>query len=276
MPIAKPKHWNDDLAEEEYVVPQPICAPTQEVWDRMTEAERAAVIESLPIVVEDDFMSEGDCHAEVVTNAAHMLDWHFRHGGGRGRTLYVGKSVQVYYPGAASFAPDVFVVLDVPDGPRDSWVVAAEGKGLDFALEVHWKGSKKKDFADNVVMFAARGIPEYFIFDRARLQILGYRLRPGGGNYHPILPQGGRYYSQVLGLWISREGEFFRFSDGDSALPTARELVVRLTNAMAEAEASAAAESARATAEAEARLALEARVAELVAQLAALNPPNQA
>jgi Uma2 family endonuclease len=56
-------------------------------------------------------------------------------------------------------------------------VVAEEQRGLDFVLEVLHLGNRKKDLVDNVERYARLRIPEYFVYDRARQQILGYRSR---------------------------------------------------------------------------------------------------
>src|SRR5262245_36984624 len=42
-----------------------------------------------------------------------------------------------------------------------AWVVAEEGKGLDFVLEVLHKGDRNKDLVENVERYAQLGIPEY-------------------------------------------------------------------------------------------------------------------
>lgn len=55
-------------------------------------------------------------------------------------------------------------------------VVADEGKGLDWVLEVVCHGDRRKDLVENVKRYAALGIPEYFIYDVACLSATG-RLR---------------------------------------------------------------------------------------------------
>lgn len=59
----------------------------------------------------------------------------------------------VHYPGKHGFAPDFFVVFDVENRPRDTWFVSREGRGLDIAFEVVWKGDTKKDYGRNVRRF---------------------------------------------------------------------------------------------------------------------------
>ena len=86
------------------------------------------------------------------------------------------------YPGERGFSPDILAVLGVEEPDEDerlSWVVADEGKGLDFVLEVLHRGDRDKDLVENVERYAQLGIPEYFVYDRARQQIHGFRLPAG-------------------------------------------------------------------------------------------------
>jgi hypothetical protein len=111
-----------------------------------------------------------------------------------------------------------------------AWVVADEGKGLDFVLEVLHRGDRHKDLVDNVERYADLGIPEYFVYDRAHQRILAYRL-PGTGarRYERIMPQGGRYGSNVLGLDLAIQGGTLRFFQGMAELFGSDDLIGRLT-----------------------------------------------
>jgi hypothetical protein len=129
----------------------------------------------------------------------------------------------------------VFAVLDVEHRDRTSWVVTEEGKGLDLVIEIHYAGDKAKDYKANVERYARLGIHEYFIFDRLRLSLHGYRLSPAEEGqaskrraYRPILPQGGLFASQVLGLDLTIEGSKLRFFYGMAPVPEAEELVAKL------------------------------------------------
>jgi len=96
----------------------------------------------------------------------------------------VSSELVIYYPGQPRFCPDVLAVLDVEPRGRESWIVSAEGKGLDFVLEIHTAGDERKDFERNVQRYAALGIPKYFAFDRPRARLWGWRLtEPGAGIY---------------------------------------------------------------------------------------------
>lgn len=119
-------------------------APTQDVWDAMTPEARAQLVAALPHTMPDHlFMPEGDRHSGMKITTQDVLRRYF---GGIGRRVYVSGELNVYYPGERILAPDVIAVLDVETHERDRWVVAPEGRGLDFALEVHHRGDRGKDF----------------------------------------------------------------------------------------------------------------------------------
>ncbi len=224
-------------------------APSQEEWDTLTASERRAVVDALPAQVPMYLHPpEGDRHSRAKDRAVSALDEFFRR---VGQKVYVSKELATYYPDEPMFCPDVLAVRDVETQPREKWVVSEEGKGLDFVLEVHVSGSRKKDFETNVRRYARVGIGEYFVFDRQHLRLAGWRLEPGARSYLPILPQAGRYESKVLRLDLSVEGDRVRFYFGTASLPEAEELVLRLERAVNEVTERAQQESERAQQESE-------------------------
>jgi hypothetical protein len=134
-------------------------APTMEQWNLMSPAERAHVRELLPSEGTFDFLPppEGDAHWEATKSARVTLREHFRR---KGRKIYVSSNLAVYYPGKRLFSPDILAVLDVETHERNSWIVADEGRGLDFVLEIHVAGDRSKDKKANVVRYASLGIRE--------------------------------------------------------------------------------------------------------------------
>lgn len=267
-----------------------LIAPTAERWQAMTEAERAAFLErSLAALQrEAELMPEGRPHITAKMGVNEVLrDWFAR----IGRRIYLASELPVHYPGERIFAPDLMAVLDVEDTGYDdermAWVVAREGRGLDLVMEILHAGDPHKDLYDNVVEYARLGIPEYFVYDRRRQRVVGYRLPRGGGRYEQLRPRGGLLSSRVLGLELGIVDNQLRFSTGGAEIPETRELLGRVnalvdglerkaeaeTAARLEAErraeaANARAEEAerRAEAEAAARSALELRLAELLAR----------
>lgn len=206
-------------------------APTAEQWARMSEAERQRVVAELPSEFPLLEPPEGDHHRIPKESALDALGEHFRR---LRRRIYISAELPVYYPGERMFAPDVIAVVDVEPHFRQSWVVSDEGKGLDFALEINVGGSSKKDLHDNVQRFARLGIHEYFVFAPRAQRLLGYRLPRAqhasapAAPYVPILPQEGRWSSEVLGLDLAMEGERLRFFSGGAAVEQSTEIIVRL------------------------------------------------
>ena len=191
-------------------------------------------------------MSEGRPHKKAKTRAIDLLGLHFK---AMGRLIYLAEEMAVMYPGEVSFTPDVMAVVDVPqpdDDERMAWVVADEGRGIDLVLEVLHAGNRKKDLTDNVERYARLGIPEYFVYDRGQQRLYGYRLPPGARRYTPIVPQGGRYHTAVLGLDFAIEDGRLRVFHGSSELFGTDDLIARLHKMVDDLGARAEAEAARA------------------------------
>lgn len=250
----------------------------------MTAAERRRVIDTLPIYIpnEEDGMSEGDHHSECREAVTGALRAYYA---AVGRRVYLSGGLAVYFPGEPRVSPDVFAVMDADPAPRDSWVVSHEGRGPGWVLEILVRGDRWKDLKHHVVEYARLGIPEYFVLDRVRRRLWGYRLAdPAIGVYRAVVPQRGRYRSEVLGLDLVLDGDRLRFYTGSAMLlepaEVAEQLEDRLNDevvrrreaeerAAEEAAARAAAEE-RVASEAAARAAAEERAAAMEAELAAL------
>ena len=252
-------------------------APTQEEWDRMSAEERAEVVESLPSEISWEqwaqvaALPEGDLHTHACREASLALGDYFT----RARTrVYVGSNLGIYYPGEHVFSPDVLVVKDVEGHLRQRWVVSTEGKGLDWVLEVHAGGDRKKDTVRNIELYARLRIPEYFIYDRGRQRLDGFRLASSQAtSYQPIEPHNGRYDSVMLGLTLEIvEGHLRFWADGEM-LPHHEELVSRLdveTRRREDAEQRLQEESRRREEESRRREDAERRLAALQAVLKGL------
>jgi len=204
-------------------------APAMDQWERMLPDERARVVAMLPVEVPLDLLpNEGDPHRKAKRGVLDALDGFFQR---TGRKIYLSSELGIYYPGERRFAPDLLAVTDVEPHERSSWVVAAEGKGLDFVMEVHVAGDRRKDEQTNVERYARLGIREYFYFDRTRLRIAGHRLPSASARtYQRIVPQAGRYASSVLGLDLALEGNRLRFFVGSARLEDADERIARLSS----------------------------------------------
>jgi hypothetical protein len=264
------------------VDPEDPRAPPADIWEKMSPAERRRVVDSLPSELSSEAMPppEGDAHFNAKVGARHVLGGFFAR---TGRRVYVASELPVYYPGEKMFAPDVIAVLDVEVRERQKWTVLDEGKGVDFALEVIVSGNRRKDLEVNVERYARLGIPEYFVFDRGRLAVRGYRLPPSGPRvYKPILAQGGMYSSHVLGLDLRVEGTRLRFYHGNAVLLDAEEVIGSLQRMVDDVEERMLAAEKRAEEEArlreeEARLREEAeqKLAEARAEIERLKATRE-
>jgi Uma2 family endonuclease/post-segregation antitoxin (ccd killing protein) len=185
-------------------------------------------------------MSEDRSHYKTKTRSIDALGLHFK---AIGRVVYLADDMAVLYPGEKPFSPDILAVLGVEEPEADermSWVVVDEGKGLDLVIEVLHHGDRDKDLVENVERYAHLGIPEYFVYDRARQQIHGYRLAaPGTARYQRIVPQLGHYHSNVLDLELTILDNELHFLAGEAELPGSGDLIRRLQGMIVNVEARA-------------------------------------
>ena len=248
--------------------------PSVERWQAMSASERdrffADVFAAFDVPAEA--MTEGQPHRRAKSAALDALTLHFRT---IGRTIYVAGELAVVYPGEPVFSPDLLAVLDVPqpdpdEDERMAWVVADEGKGPDLLFEVLHQGNRDKDLVNNVRDYARLGVREYFVYDRLRLKLHGYRLARPGAGYQKLSPRLGRLTSEVLGLDLALVGRRLRFFSGMAELPSSEEFIERLSSMMDGIEARAQQAEAQAQqAEAQAQQAeAQAQQAEVQAQQA--------
>jgi len=203
-------------------------APSVEEWEALSPAERDVVVAALPgeVTYDEMAMPEGDRHSKAKARALDALRGYFTR---QRRRIYLAQELPTYYPAEPRFAPDLLAVLDVEDVDRDKWVVSTEGKGLDWVLEVHVGGDRKKDAELNVARYARLGIPEYFLYDRASNRLAVYRLAaPDAKVYTAVLPNHGLYESRVLGLEVQVENDRLRFYAGTALVLESEELIARL------------------------------------------------
>jgi Uma2 family endonuclease len=242
-------------------------APSAEAWEALSPAERAAVVAALPGEVTYDEMAlpEGDRHSRPKARALDVLRGYFSR---QRRRIYLASELPIYYPAEPRFAPDLMAVLDAEDVERDKWIVSAEGKGLDWVLEVHVGGDRKKDAEQNVARYARLGVPEYFLYDRAQNRLAAYRLpSPDARVYTPIIPNHGLYESRVLGLDVQVDEDRLRFYAGTALLLESDELVARLQKMFDDAQRRADEEARLREQEKRLREEAEQEVARLRAEL---------
>jgi Uma2 family endonuclease len=225
--------------------------PSLDAWRAMTPRAREGFLVAMNEALTEaaELMGEGRPHKQAKSRAIDLLGLHFK---AKGRTVYLAEELSVLYPGERAFAPDVLAVVDVPqpeDDERLAWVVADEGRGIDVALEVLHRGDREKDLIDNVDRYARLGIPEYFVYDREKQRVHGYRLATADARrYDRVVPQAGRSASRILGVDLAVQHERLRFFDGMAELFGSDDLIHRLTDMVESLESKAEAEQARAEA----------------------------
>lgn len=237
----------------------PPITPSIEQWRSMSRAERDAFIDMASSALERQFqrLGEGNPHNRAKNNIQEVLRDFFSR---IGQDAYLASELPVLYPNETVFAPDFMAVLGVPDpgydDPRMAWIVAEEERGVDLVLEVLHVGNRRKDLIENVLDYARMGIQEYFVFDRAKSQLVGYRLPAAASTrYEPIRSHGAALRSRVLGLDLGLIEGRLRFFFGGAQVPETQELLGRANTLLDALER-------RAAEEVEARAALERRVSE--------------
>ena len=201
-------------------------------------------------------MSDTDYHAPIIHYGKHALPHHY-HGK---REVYVGGDLLIYLDAdnrRLRLAPDLFAAFGSPPGKREVYKVWEEPGGMpQFVLEVASPGTVRYDRTKKKDLYASLGVQECWLFDpRAKYldpPLQGFRLVEGA--YIPLslgTPVQGAYSvrSEVLGLDLCPMGEELRFHDPatDNWLPSYNE-------------------------DRDKRLAAEARIAELEAELRSLRP----
>ncbi len=259
----------------------------------MTPAERERAAATLPTWVphEETGAMDGDRHLRARDQVVGTLSAYFA---AAGKKAYVSGLIAVYFSHEQRIQPDVFVVPGADPAPRNSWVVGKEGRAPEFVLEILVLGRRAKDLQDNVTRYAQLGIREYFIADIQRRQMRAYRLAdPAIRLYTPVVPQLGRFHSEVLGLDVKLEGDLVRLYLGATRLYDPEEVTESLRDelndeqmrhqetleqaleaaqARADAEARANDAEVRARAEAQARADAEAELARLRGMLERMKP----
>ena len=205
-------------------------------------------------------VAETDVHRTVMFELIGMLQAFFR----ADPHVYISGNLFLYYQEGNPrrvVAPDVFVVLGIPNKLRRIYKLWEEGVVPAVVFELTSRSTRGEDLHTKYDLYARLGVTEYFLFDPLdeylRPPCQGYRLQQG--QYQPLAPAAdGSLWSVVLGLALHGRGEQLRLYDPERQrwLPTPQE----------ETAARRAAEEQALLAE-ERALAAEAEVARLRALL---------
>jgi len=142
---------------------------------------------------------------------------------------YVGGNMFIHYDPAnkrRSRGPDFFLVLDVDQRERKSWVVWAESMRFpDVIIELLSDTTREVDKGEKKTLYARLfRTAEYYLYDPFSHEFLGYRLQ--GSNYQDCPPDATHtIVSEVTGLALGVRDGWLRWLTTDGmVLPTPREL----------------------------------------------------
>jgi Uma2 family endonuclease len=215
-------------------------------------------------------MPENTKHAALIDSINEMLQ--ARYANEPETVVFRDLIIEWDVPGLKGHCPDVMVIPHVKDREkkRGKFFVKQEGTRPIFALEVVSESSKDFDRVKKVDQYARAGIQEYVYIDswpegkNVFWEIAGFRLT--GDHYLPILPDEERsLYCETLGLRIGIKAGKVWMQDYATGEDLMTNVEAQTARRIAEARAEYA--EARATEEKAAREALEARVAELEAEI---------
>lgn len=206
-------------------------------------------------------MGETDKHRELMAYLIAALKTYFADQ----PNVYVSGNNFVFWEEGnpkARISPDTYVVFGAEMRLRDSYMAWREGGLLPgVVFEVTSRKTQREDVETKLPLYEqVLKTPEYFLFDptgdylRPRLQ--GYRLEDG--RYLRLELVNDRLHSECLGLDLVQEGETLRLFDPDKGefLPNFLEQAYRVEDEHA------------------ARIAAEAEISRLRAELAVLKQNN--
>ncbi|ETW99362.1 Uma2 family endonuclease [Candidatus Entotheonella palauensis] len=185
----------------------------------ITDPEVLASIEALP--TEDDLPCDDGEPIETPRHRDQMnllidsleLHWSDRTG------YYVGGNMFVHYDPENkrhSRGPDFFLVLNVEDRERKSWVVWREGMRFpDVIIELLSDNTRTEDEGPKKTLYAELfRTAEYYLYDPYSQSFTGYQLR--GGRYVEIEADAEeRIYSEMTGLYLGVRENWLRWITPD-------------------------------------------------------------
>ena len=142
--------------------------------------------------------------------------------------VYVAANNLVYYVEGdpkKCFSPDVYVVMGVPKGVRDNYLIWKEkGRVPNVVFEFTSKSTKHKDTVTKRELYRNLGVQEYFLYDPKgeylNPRLIGLRLV--NGRYQRIPLKNGRMFSQQLALELVLDEQGLRLYN-----PSTKEFLLR-------------------------------------------------
>jgi Uma2 family endonuclease len=194
----------------------------------ITEPDILESIHALPteddLPCDDGEPMETPRHREQMTVliASLTLYWAAR------QSYYVGGNMFVHYDPTnkrRSRGPDFFLVLDVEERERKSWVVWQEGMRFpDLVIELLSDSTRDVDKGEKKALYEQTfRTQEYYLYDPFSQEFTSYHLQ--GVRYHEVQPDTEqKVYSAVTGLYLGVRAGWLRWLTGEGAVvPTPRE-----------------------------------------------------
>lgn len=194
----------------------------------ITEPDILASIQDLPteddLPYDDGEPMETPQHREQMWTLIHSLQtyWSDR------PTNYVSGNMFLHYDpqNRKKFrGPDFFVVFDVEDRERKSWVVWQEGMRFpDIIIELLSDSTREIDKGEKKTLYErVFHTAEYYLYDPFSHEFIGYHLH--GGHYELAKPDNqGRVYSPLASLYLGIHEGWLRWMTPDGVvLPTPEE-----------------------------------------------------
>ncbi len=192
------------------------------LMEPITDPELLAEMAALP--TEDDLpCNDGEPmetyrHREQMILLIHSLQAHWA----ERSDYYVSGNMFLHYTlqEQKKFrGPDFFLVLNVENRERKSWVVWQEGMRFpDVIIELLSETTQKIDKGEKKALYAQTfHTGEYYLYDPESQEFLGYRLQ--GTRYEPVEPDAqGRMYSPATGLYLAVRDNWLRWLTAEGKL----------------------------------------------------------
>lgn len=195
--------------------------PVYSCSEPITEPEVLASIEQLPteddLPCDDGEPMETPRHRDQMNLLIDSLKAHWSDRSG----YFVGGNMFVHYDPEnrrRTRGPDFFLVLNVEDRERRSWVVWREGMRFpDVIIELLSDSTRSEDEGPKKTLYAELfRTPEYYLYDPYSQAFTGYQLH---GNHYVEMERDaeGRMYSEVTGLYLGVRDSWLRWltSEGE-------------------------------------------------------------
>ncbi len=181
----------------------------------ITDPELLAEMAALPteddLPCDDGIPMETYRHREQMWLLIHSLQLHWA----ERNDYYVSGNMFLHYTlrDQKKFrGPDFFLVLNVENRERKSWVVWQEGMRFpDVIIELLSETTQKIDKEEKKVLYEqVFRTGEYYLYDPESQEFIGYRLY--GMHYERIEPDAqGRMYSPATGLYLAVRENWLRW-----------------------------------------------------------------